>query len=379
MESFNEATNLANNSIYQEFEEKASIKTIIKSEQSTIKSSNNKRNETFPQIAQKNEICKIVPTSGMPISKSCIINSNVSFSQYFLKKENVNTSQITDLSNWKSSNYFLYYLYGIYELSLALFNPNTISKDLKVFQESPKKNDFFGQGEINSFGMVIIYDINKINDEYYKYEFHKITNYISTPHDHFIESVNKVIESIKNAYIYVDLKLYGESEQLLFGDLDSSEQLNDGNYKSINEEDVIYLFIYKSFIYKLYFNFSLINNFKNRNKVKIDINLYFSKNIKYGSSFGDAFSKIINEYSIIHQILKDILIKGYYFILFQEKIELYKVIPLIKNRKKRILYFISSERNLIDDFLDKTIAKRSEQIEQSDYLLFCNNRNNDFQ
>jgi hypothetical protein len=359
MESFNEATNLANNSIYQEFEEKASIKTIIKSEQSTIKSSNNKRNETFPQIVQKNEICKIVPTSGMPISKSCIINSNVSFSQYFLKKENVNTSQITDLSNWKSSNYFLYYLYGIYELSLALFNPNTISKDLKVFQESPKKNDFFGQGEINSFGIVIIYDINKINDEYYKYEFHKITNLICASHDHFRESVCKLIESIKNIYIYVDLRLYSESEQL-----------NEGYNKSINEKDVMYLYINNSFVYSLNFNNSLINNFNN---IKINIDLRFYKNTKCGSSFEKAFAKIINEYSIIHQITKDALIKGYFFILFQEKKELYKVISLLKKREIRILYSILSEHNLIDEFLDKKNAERIQQIEQSDYLIFCNN------
>ena len=339
MDSGNENNGLVNDSIYQDFDEKNAIRTVIKSENSTVKSSNNKRNEAFPQNCPKKEMIRTAQTSGVPISKSLQINSNALPILNSLKKENVKTAQTTDLSIVKySSNY----LKELYKVSLALLNPDSINKNTKVLQGSPDKNDFFGKGEITSFGIVIIYDINKINDGNYKYEFHKITNSICAPHAHFRESVYKVIESIKNIYIYVDLN--------------ESEQLNEGYNKSINEDEVMYLYIYKSFVYSLYFNNSLFNNFNNFNNrynIKINIDLYFYKSTKYCSSFGKAFAKIINEYNIIHQIIKDALIKGYFFILFQEKKELYKVISLLKKREIRVLYSISSEQNLIDEFLDK--------------------------
>ena len=356
MDTCNENNGLVNDSIYQDFDEKMVTRTVLKSENSTVKSSNNKRNETFPQNCPKKEMTRTGQTSEIPLSKSLQINSNVSPIPNSLKKEKVNTARTTDLSIVKySSNY----LKELYKVSLALLNPDSINKNSKAFQESPEKNDFFGKGEIASFGIVIIYDINKINDEYYKYEFHKITNLICASHDHFRESVCKLIESIKNIYIYVDLRLYSESEQL-----------NEGYNKSINEKDVMYLYINNSFVYSLNFNNSLINNFNN---IKINIDLRFYKNTKCGSSFEKAFAKIINEYSIIHQVIKDVLIKGYFFILFQEKKELYKVISLLKKREIRILYSILSEHNLIDEFLDKKNAERIQQIEQSDYLIFCNN------
>ena len=335
MDPSNEATGLLRNSIYQDFDEKSVNNTFSKSEKSTVKSSNKKKNETFPQNSVKKIIFKPDETSKIPMSKSLNIKSHSQ--NNFLKNENVKTAQTTKLSIVESPSY------SIDELLL------------KILEENPEKNNFFGKGE-KTFGIVISDDINKISDEYKKYDFHKITKFIYIPHDHFIISVNSIIKLIKNIFIYVDLKLYSESEQLFFGDLDSSEQ---------------------SFVYSLCFNFnnSLINNFNYRNKIKIGINVCFYKNIKYTSTFGNAFAKIINEYSIIHQIIKDILIKGYYFILFQEKIELYKVNPLLEKREIRILYSIPFGQNLIDDFLDKKNAERIEQIEQSDYFEFCNNKN----
>ena len=358
MDPSNEATGLLRNSIYQDFDEKSVNNTFSKSEKSTVKSSNKKKNETFPQNSVKKIIFKPDETSKIPMSKSLNIKSHSQ--NNFLKNENVKTAQTTKLSIVESPSY------SIDELLL------------KIFQENPEKNNFFGKRE-KTFGIVISDDINKISDEYKKYDFHKITKFIYIPHDHFIISVNSIIKLIKNIFIYVDLKLYSESEQLFFGDLDSSEQKNEGKYKSINEEGVIYLYIHKSFVYSLCFNFnnSLINNFNYRNKIKIGINVCFYKNIKYTSTFGNAFAKIINEHSIIHQIIKDILIKGYYFILFQEKIELYKVNPLLAKREIRILYSIPFGQNLIDDFLDKKNAERIEQIEQSDYFEFCNNKIDD--
>ena len=369
MDPSNEATGLLRNSIYQDFDEKSVNNTFSKSEKSTVKSSNKKKNETFPQNSVKKIIFKPDETSKIPMSKSLNIKSHSQ--NNFLKNENVKTAQTTKLSIVESPSY------SIYEFLLTLYYLDIINKGLlKILEENPEKNNFFGKGE-KTFGIVISDDINKISDEYKKYDFHKITKFICIPHDNFIISINGIIKLIKNIFIYVDLKLYSESEQLFFGDLDSSEQKNEGKYKSINEEGVIYLYIHKSFVYSLCFNFnnSLINNFNYRNKIKIGINVCFYKNIKYTSTFGNAFAKIINEHSIIHQIIKDILIKGYYFILFQEKIELYKVNPLLTKREIRILYSIPFGQNLIDDFLDKKNAERIEQIEQSDYFEFCNNKN----
>lgn len=371
MEPSNETTGLVSNSIYQDFDEKAITKTVLKSEKSTVKSSNKKGNETFPQNFSKKIIFKPDETTKIPISKSLY----VSLSQNILKKENAKTTQTTELSFVKSPSN------SIYEFLLALYYLNKINKGLlKIFQENPGKNYFFGKEE-KTFGIVISYDINKISKEYYKNEFHNITTFICMPHDHFIISISKIIELIKNAFIYSNLKSYSESEQLFFGNIFSSEQKNEGNYKSINEEDVIFLYIIKGFVYNLNFNLnnSLINSFTKRNKIKIDINVYFYKNIKYTSTFGNAFEKIINEYSIIHQKIKDVLIKGYYFILFQEKLELYKIIHLLKNREIRILYSILFGQNLIDEFLDKKNAERIEQIDKSDYLKFCNNIIDDVQ
>lgn len=372
MEPSNETTGLVSNSIYQDFDEKAITKTVLKSEKSTVKSTNKKGNETFPQNFSKKIIFKPDETTEKPMSKPL----NVLLSQkIFKKKENAKTTQTNELSFVKSPSN------SIYEFLLALYYLNKINKGLlKIFQENPGKNYFFGKEE-KTFGIVISYDINKISKEYYKYEFHNKTTFICMPHDHFIISINKIIELIKNAFIYSNLKSYSESEQLFLGDIFSSEQINEVNYKSINEEDVIFLYIINGFVYNLNFNFynSLINNFTKRNTIKIDINVYFYKNIKYTSTFGNAFEKIINEYSIIHQKIKDVLIKGYYFILFQEKLELYKIIHLLKNREIRILYSILFGHNLIDEFLDKKNAERIEQIEQSDYLEFCNNIIDDVQ
>jgi hypothetical protein len=157
------------------------------------------------------------------MSKSLNIKSHSQ--NNFLKNENVKTAQITELSIVESPSY------SIYEFLLTLYYLDIINKGLlKILEENQEKNNFFGKGE-KTFGIVISDDINKISDEYKKYDFHKITKFICIPHDHFIISINGIIKLIKNIFIYVDLKLYSESEQLFFGDLDSSEQKNEGKYK----------------------------------------------------------------------------------------------------------------------------------------------------
>lgn len=373
MQEENKDTNgLIDNSEYQKLDEKASIKTGVKSEISTLKSSNTK----LEKPNQESKISKLKGSDNKLDDQKCLQTENIkrvqipeistsnssnnkldeSLEKKCLKSDNNKPSQEFGLCSVKSSSYHLN------ELLLTLINLYSINKDLKVFYGIPAKNDFFDEREVKAFGIVIIYSINKIKDEFYQYKFCKITNFIHFPYDHFIKSIN-------NKYIYIDLKLYNKSELLFIDKTGSSDQLSENNYESINGEDVTYLYINKQFVYSLNFNYSQTNN---SNSIKVNIKLIYSKNINYSSTFENAFSKIIKKYNIINQMVKDILNKGYYFIFFQEKKELYKVTSLIKKREIKIKIFIPLEQNLIDEFIDRKNAERIKQIEQSDYIKLCN-------
>jgi hypothetical protein len=211
------------------------------------------------------------------------------------------------------------------------------NKSYIALRRRKNKYYFFGQGE--KLGIEFIEKFNNNENDIYQNYFFNEENLISKI---------IILESIENYKIYIHIKIYNDYIQLSMEHF----ELNEKNNNFINDENVKFIYTFKKILYSLSMSYSPVKNSKNKIYKKVDIKIYFPEKNEYCSVFGSELLKIIDEYKFkrynINQIVRDILIKGYYFILLLEKIKKYGM------PKEEVNY----ASILLEEYIDKYITER---------------------